>query len=264
MLCKSGHVPPRFPRDRNPRSPQSGWWRVEDGPQEVHPHSRHHLSGFGIRVPGFSFQVSGFGFWDSGFGFPGSGFRVPGFGFRVSGFGFRVPGSGIRVSAFGFPGSGFRVSGFGVPGFGIRDSGFGFRVSGFGVQVSGFGSNSGSVSLRHESKARASSIVPIPFRPATYRGKTNILRKHGYRGTSLIRNRAPLGPYRRTLPSIVQIPFSPATYHTVKYDLFTKSQLASRNEREGLRRGTFKSRLPCNPPSTYGVVARDLSNRPLS
>jgi hypothetical protein len=90
----------------------------------------------------------------------------------------------LRVE--GFRVEGFRVERMGlrVWGSGFRGQGLGFRVSGFGFRVQGLEWRVGAHKFEFREVQRA---PPAPFH--------NL-----YRGTSLIRYRHPVGPYRGTMP----------------------------------------------------------------
>ena len=131
---------------------------------QEHRHALQRPAGF--RVQGVGFRVQG-----SGFRGEGSGFRVQGSGFRVQGSESRVQGSGFGVqsSEFRVQGSGFRVQG---SEFRVQDSGFRVRGSGFRVRGAGFRALHCSDLLRQRTR---------------------------YRGTSLMRNSALLGPCSRNM-----------------------------------------------------------------
>ena len=121
------------------------------------------LHGLGFGFLSLEFWGSGFGVWDLGFVVWCLGFWVWGLGFRVWGLGFRV---------WGYPGLG---------------------LSGDNVTIS-----------RHALKTRTQtrfksvpcSLLSDPPAPVSRQFHSN-------RGTSLIRNRHPVGPYSRTMPRLL-------------------------------------------------------------
>ena len=113
-------------------------------------------------------------FWYSVFSFSGFDILASGFGFRILVFGFRVSGFGIRVSGFGF-----------------WYSGFGFRVSEFGFTEIMQGWRSFESWRISHAKLRLIflQVASLPDE---------------YWGTSRIRTRNSLEPYRRPLPRLIE------------------------------------------------------------
>ena len=145
-------------------------------------------------------------------------FRVPGldFSFGIWGLVFRL-WDWISSLVFGLWDSGFEIS-FGYSSFGIRAlvsrlwySGFEIRASGFGFWHSGTGIRAmGSVLWDSGSGIRALSLGLWDWLWC-YRRITRVrgvycapdFGSRRYRGTSLIINHLPLGPYRSLMPRVL-------------------------------------------------------------
>ena len=158
----------------------------------------------GSRVFGFGcrawISALGFGVWFSGFG---TGFRVwssgcgiqvlrLALGIRALVFGLWYPGFGIRALRFGLRDSGIRALGFGQwdLGFGIRALGFGLWDSGSGIRALSLGLWDWLWCYRRITRVRGVYCAPD-------------FGSRRYRGTSLIINHLPLGPYRSLMPRVL-------------------------------------------------------------